>query len=69
MWRTEFKNSDIFEEARGGGVLWTNGEDGLTQDHGALNKLEGRLNAKEANSSGGGSLRIFSSGSFSALVK
>ena len=69
MWRTEFKNSDIFEQARGDGVLWTNGEDGLTQDHGALNKQEGRLNGKEANSFGGGSLRMFYSGSFSALVK
>lgn len=46
MWRTEFKSSDIFEQARGDGVLWTNGEDGLTQDHGALNKQEGRLNGK-----------------------
>ena len=62
MWRTEFKNSDIFEQARGDGVLWTNGEDGLTQDHGALNKQEGRLNGKEANSFGGGSLRMFYSG-------
>ena len=49
--------------------MWTNGEDGLTQDHRAVNKLEGRLNGKEANSSGGGSLRMFYSGGFSALVK
>ena len=57
MWRFEFKNSDIFEQARGDGLQWKNGEVDLSQDRGALNKLEGRSYGKEASSFVAGSLR------------